>query len=172
MIPRLLILILLFLPQTASGECARQDYDSKQAPDFDCPGPEEEVLTPDLQAPPSIPVHQDEEVVPQWDGALVHRDRLVLIGLKLRAVRQIRWVERLRLSELHQIELAYVREQNAIREELLERQAVAARERALAAESRTDRAQAWYRSVWFGLILGFTAAAALVVAAAYIVTAI
>lgn len=169
----LIPLSLLLIAGKAEGQdCDRQDYDSTKAPDFNCPGPEEESLVPPLSPPKAVPVHQGEGVVADWDGALVHRDRLILLGLKLSAVRRLRWADRLRVTKRCDIELEYLREQNEIREELFEQQNEAQRERALAAERRVRSAEAWYRSWWFGAILGFTGAAALVALAAYVFTVI
>ncbi len=152
--------------------CGPQDYDSKQAPDFDCPSPEEEALIPRLNPPPSIPVHQGKVVEAPWDGALVHRDRLVEYGLKLKALRRLRWADRLYIAERYRIEIEHVRETATIREGLLEEQAEYYSEQALAAERRARSATAWYRSWWFGFLSGTLVSAALVALAAYVVTAI
>ena len=168
------VLLVLFYPSSGLTQtvCGPQDYDSKQAPNFDCPGPEEEALVPRLNPPPSIPVHQGKVVEAPWDGALVHRDRLVALGLKIKALRRLRWADRLYIAERYRIEIEHARATGTIREALLEEQAEYHRERATAAERSARRASAWYRSWWFGFLSGTLVSAALVALAAYVVTAI
>jgi hypothetical protein len=152
--------------------CGLQNYDSEEPPNFSCPGPEESSMVPMLNPPPSVPVEAGDLMEAQWPGALVHRDRLILMGLRLTASRRLRWADRQRLAGTYRLELDDLREQNRIQEEFLEEQAAALRQRVVAAERRATRATVWYQSVWFGLVLGLATAALLVVGAAYLVTTI
>lgn len=167
----------------AYAECGPQNYDTRDAPDFNCPGPMELELGPDLDPPPVIPVTAGSQVKAPWEGALVHRDRMIELGSKLTLVRRLRWADRLQLRDefavvaRHDQEVAEARrlfaEERAVSyRDQLERTRTDAEQALAAARSETGRAQAWYRSVWFGLILGFFSASALVALAAYVVTAI
>jgi len=167
------VLLLLALPRVVSAQtCVRQSYESAEPPDMDCPGPGEDVLVPELELPASLPVRRGETVLAPWDGALVHRDRLVYLGLRIRALRRLRWLDTLRLTERCTIVSEHQEEVAQIREELLRAQAEDAERRAATAEQRSEGAEAWYRSVWFGIVLGAVGAGLLVVLAAYLVTAI
>jgi len=172
--PATVVLLIVLYPSSGLTQtvCGPQNYDSKQAPNFDCPGPEEGALIPRLNPPRSVPMKQGDIAEAQWDGALVHRDRLVEYGLKLKALRRLRWADRLYIAERFRIEVAHARETATIRETLLEEQAEYHQERATAAERAVRRAGAWYRSWWFGFLSGTLVAAALVALAAYVVTAI
>jgi hypothetical protein len=137
----------------AEQRCGLQDYDSIQQPDFDCPGPDELTLQVDLHAPPSVPIHEDDELIVPWEGALVHRDRLIEVGLTLRAVRRLRWADRVRLSEEFRVRLQYENSVAASRLLFAQQQRDVYRDRALAADQRTGSAQSWWRSpsLWFGI---------------------
>jgi hypothetical protein len=179
----LAILLVLLAPSTALGEsapCGPQDYDSTTAPDFSCPGPEEEALTADLNPPASVPVHQGWRLVDsqgrstilEWDGALVHRDRLLDYGLRLHAVRRLRWADRLRLNAEYDIDLQNAEDVCQARVGLVEAERTAYRERLQTEEQRTASAEMWYRSWWFGAIVGVVATAAVVALTAYALHAV
>lgn len=167
-----LLLIVLYPSLAFSQICGPQDYDAKVAPNFDCPSPEEEVLSPDDRPPPSSPVREGQVVEAPWDGALVHRDRLIQLGLRIKAIRRLRWVDRLHLAERYQLELEHLENVRRITQELLESQVASLRQRATAAEQRAERSGAWYRSIWMGLILGIVSSAVLVIGAAAVLTSI
>lgn len=165
----LIILLIILWPSVALCEqsCGPQNYDSEEQPDFDCMGPGESDLRVELHAPSSIPVHQGEEMVAQWDGALVHRDRMLEIGLSLLAVRRLRWLDRLRLSEEYQIQTEAAQRIAAARLEFAQQQRDAYQDRATAAERRASSANAWWRSpaLWFAV--GVVVAGILVALTAY-----
>lgn len=172
---RALVLALIILwPSMSLAEqhCGPQDYDSEEQPNFDCPGPGELELRVDLGPPASVPVHQGEEVVAPWDGALVHRDRLLEVGLSLRAVRRLRWADRLRLAEEYEIRLLYEQRLATARLQFAQQQRDAYQDRATAAERRAQSAQAWWRSpaLWFAI--GVVVAGALVALTAYGLSAV
>lgn len=172
---RLLIIVLIFMwPSVASAErhCGPQNYDSADQPDFDCPGPGELELRVDLNPPASVPVHQGQEVMVEWDGALVHRDRLLEVGLNLRAVRRLRWLDRLRLAEEYEIRILYERRVAEARLQFAQQQRDVYRDRATAAERRVQSANAWWRSpaLWFAI--GVVVAGALVALTAYGLSAV
>jgi hypothetical protein len=165
-----LIILLLCLPSPLFAQtiCGQQDYDGESEPDFECPSPGEDALTPDLHPPSSIPAPLGALTESPWDGVLVHRDRLVEVGMRLKALRRLRWADRLRLAERYHLELSHLRDTQRIREELLAAQEAAQRTRAEVAERRATSARAWYRSWGFGFLMGFLASGALVVLAVYL----
>ena len=165
----LMSLVFLFpLSVSAQAVCGPQDYDSKQAPNFACPGPEEDAMVPELNPPPSVPLQQGKAVEAPWDGALVHRDRLVEYGLRLKALRRLRWADRLYIAERYRIEIEHLEAVATIRDELTEEQLQYHQQRARTAERAVTRAQAWYRSWGFGFLSGFIASGLLVALAVYV----
>ena len=167
-----LLVILFPQPSMAQTVCGPQDYDAKQAPDFDCPSPDESSMIPRLNPPPSVPVKVAENITATWDGALVHRDRLIEYGLKIKGLRRLRWADRLYIAERYLIEIEHARTTGAVREELLEEVAEYHQERATAAERAVRSANAWYRSFGFGLVVGFIGAGLLVALSVYVGTAL
>lgn len=168
------LLVFALVPELSaqSSICEVQNYESEITPDFDCPGPEEEGLIPDLNPPPSVPVEESREIVAEWEGALVHRDRLLQVGLTIKGLRRLRWADRLRLRREYDIYLEYVEETERIRRELVESQRDAFEERLVLSQQRTERAQAWWRSpaLWFAI--GFISAGAITALTAYALSAV
>ena len=151
-------------------ECILQDYDGEEAPDFDCPSPGEELISPDLNPPPAIPVREGQAVISEWEGALVPRERLIAIGLKLKAIRRLRWLDRLRLRHEFEIELQYLEEVAEARQALLDAEVRHYRERMNMSENRVNSAEKWYRSIWFGVIIGLLLSGVLVGLSVYLVS--
>ena len=165
-------LVLLYSFEARGQDCGLQDYDSETQPDFNCPGPGEADLRVDLRPPASISVRQGVSVIPLWDGALVHRDRLVEVGLNLAAVRRLRWLDRLRLREEFAIEQQYQDQLAGTRLHFAEQQRDTYQERALAAERAIQSSNPWWRSpvLWFSV--GMVVSGALVALTGYALSSI
>lgn len=169
-----ILLFALLVPSTVFAQqiCPPQDYDSITPPNFECPSPEEPVMVPDLSPPASIPVRQGESVTAPWDGALVHRNRLLELGLRVQGLRRLRWVDRLRLQAEYDIEQDYAEELCTARVGLAEAQRDAYQEQLLASEARVVSEQAWYRSWWFGVVIGVLATGGVVALTAYALSSV
>lgn len=167
------ILILLVPTQVlAQTVCGPQNYDSEAEPDFDCPSPSETSMIPRLQPPPSVPVEVGDVVEVQWEGAVVHRDRLLRMGLTVTALRRLRWSDRLRLRTEFEIRLEHREAVCAVNLEHAQAETAVHQEALETANERVESAQAWYRSWWFGFILGVVSAGALVALTVYALIAI
>lgn len=181
------VALLLWSADSACAEtapdapCGPQDYDAEEPPDFTCPGPEERDLRPELQPPDAVPVRQgwvvvDGEGEPRltaaWDGALVHRDRLIESGLWLFTVRRLRWADRLRLRREYDIRLQHAEDMAQARLDHMEAQRDAYVERWRASEQRVRSAQAWWRHpvLWFAV--GVVVTGGLVALTAYGLTSV
>jgi hypothetical protein len=156
MVRQFIILFVLLFSKNAFSEqnCKIQNYDSETAPNFHCPGPGETELVPSLNPPESVPVQDGEQVTAPWDGAVVHRDRLIEMGLKLTAVRRLRWLDRLQLAARYTVETEFNSRLATARIEFYEQRQ---RETALAAQQLREELKSsstWYRSLWFGILLG------------------
>jgi len=156
--------------------CGPQDYDGEAPPDFGCPGPEEAALSVNLSPPRSVAVRpgwtilrDDGEIIVTlaWEGAVVHRDRLIEMGLRTKAVRRLRWADRLRLRQEYDIRLQHQQEMTEARIELIEEQRDAYQEMADQAREQVRRSNAWWRSpaLWFAI--GVISAGALVALSAW-----
>lgn len=152
------VVLILVYPLSALGnECFEQDYDSEEAPDFGCPGPGESSFSADLNPQPSVPLVRGESFTPSWDGAFVHADRLIDIGLKLRAVRRLRWLDRVRMTEEYQLRLEHERRVAEVSMRHATKRLDQYKRALDQANERTGRAQAWYRSWPFGFLVGVVA---------------
>lgn len=154
------VLILYSSTSFAQEDCGYQDYESDERPDFDCVSPGEEFMVPDLQPPPSIPVMPEDTVEIEWPGAVVHKDRLIQLGLRVRALRSLRWAENLRLRRESNIMLEYTEEITRAQVELLEQQRAMYQEQLQLATEQLDRQNSWWRSpfLWFSVGVAVTGA--------------
>lgn len=170
----LLFLIVLLVPSMALGQviCGPQDYTSQEQPNFECQSPGEAEMVPDLHPPAAIPVRPGTPVTPAWEGALVHRDRLVELGLRVHALRRLRWADTLRLAAEYAVNLEHVQELGQVQLEHMTAQRDAYRERWQAAEERASRSERWWHSpaLWVGV--GIVVAGCLVALTAYGLSAV
>ena len=171
-----LVILAIAYPSYAEEVCGPQNYDSRTAPNFDCPGPDESTLSLSLDAPRSIPVYPgyvilaatgEEVATITWEGAIVHRNRLIETGLRVKAVRRLRWADRLRLTDTCEIRLRYANDLNNTRIELLQERVDDYQAHASAARERVSSAESWWRApaLWFAV--GFVSAGAVVALTAY-----
>lgn len=169
----LITLLLLASPCYAQERiCGPQDYTSQTQPDFECPSPGEEEMVPDLHPPSSVPVRAGAPVTPPWEGALVHPNRMVELGLRIHALRRLRWADTLRLAAEYQVNLDHVRELGRIQLEHMTEQRDAYEERWRAAEERAAASERWWHSpaLWVGV--GIVVAGGLVALTAYGLSAV
>ena len=152
------IVLLVLYPTTLWGNdplCEEQVYDNRdEPPNFECPSPGESALVQDLGAEPSVPLEAGEEFTAYWDGAFVHRDRLIEIGLRIKAIRRLRWSDRVLVADEKRLQLEHASRTAAIRLESARERIEHYREALSEANSRTEKAQAWYRSWVFGFLVG------------------
>lgn len=164
----ILLLILLLPARAAWGQCPDQDYSAASAPDFGCVSPGERDMAPQLGAPDSLPVRSGETVTAPWDGALVHRDRLLEVGLQIKGLRRLRWIDRLQLSgnytaQRDYLEALLVAEQ-AHQERLRDRYEAQLDK----LNEQLTKSSAWYRSAWFGIVVGIAVTSLAVAALAFL----
>jgi hypothetical protein len=110
-------------------------------------GPGEQLFNNPVNPPNSVPLEKGQSIIAPWDGAIVHRDRLINFGLKIIALRRLRWLDRLRFRELSTIESNY-------RNSLVENTAHFNEQLATVCNQNLMNSTAWYRSWWFGLTIG------------------
>jgi hypothetical protein len=170
MVQQVVVFLVLLFPAAAFAEesCGPQNYDADTTPNFECPSPGEADLVPNLRPPLAIAVREGQTVVSAWEGALVHRDQLILVGLRLQALRRLRWLDRFVGRARLEVEDTYRAELRQADAEFCDSRVQHYQEVALAAEQTSSRASAWYRSFGFGLAVGFLVSGLLVALAVYL----
>jgi hypothetical protein len=156
----------------AQGICGPQDYDSSEQPDLDCPGPGEQAMVPQLHPPASIPLVAGETVTAQWPAALIHKDRLIELGMLVRAVRTLRWLDRLRIAREYEILSEHADQISAMQIELFEQQRVDYEQQLQMAHEMIEKRSKWWRSPVLWFTVGVLTTGALVALTAYGLTAV
>lgn len=168
------LMMSLILPTGVVAEevCEQQSYDTIEEPNFNCPSPGELEMVPDLRPPSSIPVEEGVSIEAPWAGALVHRDRLVEVGLSIKALRRLRWIDRVRILTEYQIQLEHQEGVCDANIEHANERIEIYRESLEQANANVRSAKKWYRSFGFGFTVGLISAGVLVALSAYVVTVI
>jgi hypothetical protein len=147
----LVIVLVLLIPRCGwGGECDLQSYDADEVPNLDCPSPGEELVVPQLELPRSLAVEEGEQLEVPFDGALVARERLEVMGLRLRAVRYLRWLDRSQARQ--RADITQTATQRVHAAQLLQMTNHRDYYQALAEQSQGR--EAWYSSYWFGFVCG------------------
>ena len=167
-----LLVLLWHAPCIAQTVCGPQNYDLEDEPNFECPSPGEAEMVPDLNPPASVGVEAGDLLEAMWDGVLMHRHRVLELGLTIRALRRLRWADRLHLAEEYRIELEHAAEVAAARLEFAQEERDAYEERWRQAEQRAERSRAWWRSPALWFTVGVLTAGALVALTAYGLSAV
>lgn len=145
---------LMVFPSPASGDgkCVVQDYSNPvKVPDFDCPGPGEEDLLPKLEMRPSLELELDQKA--PWPGILMDTNRVLKIGLRIKAIRQLRWQELQYCGEAASAELNYTEQTYQAELDLLTSQRDNYKGQVIELRKEVEKADAWYRSpiLWFSV---------------------
>jgi hypothetical protein len=158
---RLLIILLLLTSTAYALDCPRQQYDDpKKQPDYSCPSPGEDSLVPRLQLKASVDLKKS--VKTPWAGILMDNNRVLQLGLRIKALRRIRWNETTANLERRKIEQEYLLSNHKLEKTFIVKQRDNWKEQALAAHKELESGRKWYnsRSFWFATGVVVTAAAA------------
>jgi len=162
----LLVLLQLWPSITFAADCPRQDYSNPKAePNYDCPGPDEEAMIPQLQMRDSAELLKGK--VAPWDGVLMDKNRALFLGLRIKGLRRIRYIERQDSQRRLEAEITFQRATSKADLDLRTSQRDSYKEQLVQAQKDLAKAQAWYRSWTFGLVLGIVVTAAGATALAY-----
>ena len=117
----LVILALLGLTAPSWAQqppCTTQDYsDPAKAPDWTCPGPDEGILVPDMSFRPSVGLDagaayqrsdQTGLVKLTYPAVLMDKDKVLQLGLRIQALRRLRWLERHKMKDVVEVERRYM----------------------------------------------------------------
>ena len=151
---------LLFAPPAwAEEQCPKQVYtDPLIQPNFDCPSPGEEELLPKLELRPSVGLEPTQSA--PWAGILMDRDRVFLLGMRIQALRRIRWNETLGCAERLEAEIDYISQTKQATLSLCISQRDSYKKQTEAAQKEVIKAYKWYRSPALWFTVGFVVAAA------------
>lgn len=154
----------------AKEPCTVQNYaDLGKEPRFDCPGPVENVLVPSVSFRPSVGVKAGKSIKPDYDSILMDKVKVVQLGLRIQALRKLRWVERHKDDKRWEIERSYLSDIHKAKAGLLQHQVDNWKDQAKRAREERDEARAWYRRFSTGLVAGIVVTAAATVAVAFTV---
>lgn len=146
--------------------CTPQDYsDHRNEPDYSCPGPGEKELVPSIQLKESV-VLMAKEPAP-WDGILLDGNRVLTLGLRIKALRRIRWNEGVLCRGRREAEVSYVRSKAEVELNLRTTQRDVYKKQARALQEEVTRLKKWYRSGPFWFAVGVVTATAGTLAAVF-----
>ena len=168
----------LLLSTTALADerpCTQQNYaDAKQEPRYDCPGPGEAALVPDVPLKPSMGLTRGTTVKRPGKPAITLKDerllmgkqRVISLGMRIKALRRLRWLDLHKGAAVLEVERQYLSKVAAARQALRDSQLKSYKQQLAEAREQRDRARAWYRSWTFGLVVGVVLTSAATVAIA------
>jgi hypothetical protein len=150
--------------------CGPQDYNSDELPNFECVSPGENELVPTINAPPIVQVNEGEQIIPEWDGALIHKDKIIEIGLRIVRLRFLRWMDGFRLRTGYKVDSEYEEEEQSIQLELVTAQKDAWKAVAEEAQAEIARSNAWWRKPVVWAVIGAVIAGGVAAITYYFVT--
>lgn len=160
----LLVLVLCPSLALAAEPCVEQDYsDPDGRPRWDCPGPDEGVLLPDIKFKPSVGLDvgasyrkTDKRALIKLDypAVLMDKDKVIQLGLRIQGLRRLRWLDMHRHDRLLEIEKKHVGAQLQAKIALEQSRVNALTGQRDEARRQRDEARKWYRSWTFGLVVG------------------
>lgn len=164
----LLVAAMLFtVPAGAQEPCAKQTYtDPAKEPDYSCPSPGEDYLVPKLQLRDSTRLLVGDRA--PWTGILLDSGRVMVLGLRIEALRRLRWEDMLYCAELAGAQIDYVEQTAQAELGLCTSQRNNYKGQAKELQEEVIKLNKWYRSpaLWFaaGFVVAAVGAVVVVVA--------
>ena len=176
---KMIVALCLLLSSTvwAADPCTTQNYsDAGTEPRYDCPGPGEGALVPDLPSKPTKGLARGATVTPagkkrktfkvEYDSVLMGKMKVIELGMKIKGLRRLRWADRHRGAEALAIEKKFISATWTAKLQLRVSQLVQAKKQIAQARKERDEERKWYRSWTFGLVVGVVATSAAVIGTA------
>ena len=106
---RLVALCLVLLwPANAVAQCIQQDYSTQgEEPDWECEAPMEGALIPKLTFTHTTAAIAENSPAP-FTGILMDQDRVLSLGLRIKALRRLLWLEVQDRKKLMAVDKAYI----------------------------------------------------------------
>jgi len=157
----LIVLVLCLSPLSvyATDQCPQQSYtDAAKEPNYDCPSPQEYVLVPDLPVLPSVSLKKDDKA--PREGILLDVNRVFQLGLRIKALRHIRWIETTASDKKIKVEVGYQQSVAKAKEGLLQSQVESYKLQLQTTQAELEKERKWYKSWTFGVVVGVVVTAA------------
>jgi hypothetical protein len=156
------VLLLTFTPTVIwAAPCVVQNYgDPKKTPNWDCPSPGEDSLVPRLQLRTSVSLKAESKA--PWAGVLMDKDRVLTLGLRIKALRRLRWMDQTRFAEIIAVNKEYDESIKKVEIKLALSQRDSYKSQTTALAKEVESLRAWWRhpAFWFAMGMVVTAASA------------
>jgi hypothetical protein len=154
------LLLALYSAQAIAAEpCTKQIYTNPKAePNYDCPSPGEDSLVPRLQLKTSTELKLKQPA--PWEGILMGKNRVLALGLRIKALRRLRWQETIGHQEAMEAEKKYQASMFNATINLRTSQRDNYKEQVVAQRKEIERLNRWYRSPTFWFVTGVVVTAA------------
>ena len=153
------LILLVAAPAVARVPCPVQIYTNpKVEPDYGCPGPGEDALVPKLQLKTSVELKLNAKA--PWPGILMGPNRALTLGLRIKALRRIRWQETTSCAERLTAEIKYVKASNKATLDLRTSQRDNYKKQVGELQEEVTSLKKWYRSGPFWFAVGVVTATA------------
>jgi len=163
---RALIILLLLSTTSYAADCPRQRYDlPDKQPNYDCPSPGEDSMVPRLNLQASVELKKGAKA--PRAGILLDTNRVLLLGLRIKALRRIRWSETVQCQERRKIEQGYLASQHKLEKTFIAKQRDNWKQQAVDAHKELASRYRWYNSKAFWFAAGVVTTAAAATALAY-----
>jgi hypothetical protein len=147
--------------------CVPQKYnDPKTQPDYSCPSPGESALVPHISLRTSTELTKGKAA--PWTGILMDPNRALVLGLRVKALRRLRWMDEISHQDKLANEVEFFKKTSEAERNLLTSQRDSYRDQTKELQRQLASERAWYRSWAFGVVVGVLTTTVAVVAAAAI----
>jgi hypothetical protein len=154
-------LLVITMSSTAwAVPCIKQVYsDPKKEPDYKCPSPGEDALVPRLELKTSVELVPSKKPKIPWPGILMDKNRVLTLGMRITALRRLRWMDMVRAGELRENDRKYDAAQFTATINLRTAQRDNYKGQTKELQEKVISLNKWYRSpaLWFAV--GFVVAA-------------
>lgn len=156
--------LLLFAQESWAAPCTAQSYSLDTEPNYSCPGPGEGSIVPELKLQASTALAPGDRA--PWSGILVDKQRLVLLGLRIKGLRRLRWLDMHLSSQRQKAELKFQKSKSKADIDFWKLKSEALRKNAEAWRAKAESSNKWYKSapLWFAVGVLTASAAAVAVA--------
>lgn len=162
-----LIMLLSSLTTRADVPCKYQPYLATMKPDFGCPSPgEDDLIPPHSSLRESIELKVSAPA--PWTGILMDSNRVIHLGLRVQALRQLRWLDLKTAEEKRSSERELTKRLSAADLKLLTVERESYKRQSQALQVELDHKNKWYRSWSFGFVVGAAVASATAVTIAVV----
>ena len=152
---------LLAFPALAAPKlppCPVQSYDKDAPPNFDCKSPEEDAIVRPGSHRKSTGLQEGKKA--PWTGILMDKGRVIDLGMRVKSLRRLRWLDRKAGRQKFKSELKYREATLGAKLKLKDAQISDLKEQNASKAARIEKLSAWYRSGTFWFAVGIVVASA------------